>query len=95
MISHKRNNSRKIWCKINYAKQRSINHSQSSLKKFVKHLLNNKLLNNKLRQVIGIPMELDLALFLANLFLYFYKNKWIKKTKRSWDKKGNKICKYF
>jgi len=30
------------------------------------------------RQIIGIPMGSDPAPFFANLFLYFYENKWLK-----------------
>lgn len=29
------------------------------------------------RQLIGIPMGFDAALFIANLFLYFYEKKWL------------------
>ena len=34
------------------------------------------------RQIIGIPMGSDPAPFFANLFLYFYENKWLKELKR-------------
>ena len=32
-------------------------------------------------QIVGIPMGSDPAPFFANLFLYFYESKWIKRTK--------------
>lgn len=34
------------------------------------------------RQVVGIPMGSDPAPFFANLFLYYYENKWVKSLKR-------------
>ena len=34
------------------------------------------------KQVIGIPMGSDPAPFMANLFLYFYENKWLMKLKK-------------
>ena len=60
--------------------------TKMSLKKSIKYLLNNcffKFGDKVLRQVIGIPMGSDPAPFMANLFLYFYENKWILKTKKS------------
>ena len=35
------------------------------------------------RQVIGIPMGYDPAPYFANLFLYFYESKWLKKIQRT------------
>ena len=60
--------------------------TKASLKKSIKYLLNNcffKFGDRILKQVIGIPMGSDPAPFMANLFLYFYENKWILKNKKS------------
>ena len=38
--------------------------------------------NQLFKQVIGIPMGSDPAPFMANLFLYFYENKWVQNLKR-------------
>ena len=35
------------------------------------------------QQIIGIPMGSDPAPFFANLFLYFYESKWLRKLQRS------------
>ena len=34
------------------------------------------------RQIIGIPMDSDTALFMTNLFLYYYQSKWLLDTKK-------------
>ena len=60
--------------------------TKASLKKSVKYILNNCFFSfgNKIfQQVIGIPMGSDPAPFMANLFLFFYENKWVLKTKKS------------
>ena len=60
--------------------------NKTCLKKSVKYLLNNcffKFGNIILRQAIGIPMGSDPAPFMANLFLYYFENKWILKMKKS------------
>ena len=56
-----------------------------TLKHAIKYLLDNCYfsLGNKLfKQVIGIPMGSDPAPFLANLFLHYYENKWIRTNKK-------------
>ena len=60
--------------------------TKSSLKNSVKWLLNNcyfKLDNKIFRQISGTSMGFNLALFFANLFLFYYKNEWIKKVKKT------------
>ena len=69
------------------------NHSQyktvfnnSSIKAAVRYLMNNcyfTLGNHLFRQIIGIPMGSDPAPYFANLFLYFYESKWLKKIQRT------------
>ena len=59
--------------------------SKSSLKNSIKYLLDNcyfKFGNKIFKQVIGIPMGSDPAPFMANLFLYYYENKWILSMKK-------------
>ena len=43
------------------------------------------------RQVIGIPMGSDPAPFMANLFLYFYENKWVRTLKKTDLNKARKF----
>jgi len=55
------------------------------LKAAIKYLLDNSyftLGENIFRQIIGIPMGSDPAPFFANLFLYFYENKWMLALKK-------------
>ena len=47
------------------------------------------------RQVIGIPMGSDPAPFMANLFLYFYENKWLESTKKHDLIKSRKFANVF
>ena len=47
------------------------------------------------RQVIGIPMGSDPAPFMANLFLYFYENKWLQSTKKQDLIKARKFSNVF
>ena len=47
------------------------------------------------RQIIGIPMGTDCAPYIANLFLYYYENKWMNTMKTSVEKKHQvmyKLC---
>ena len=58
----------------------SIGFTQNSLKIAVKHLIQNSFFtvgNTTIKQTIGIPMGIDPAPFWANLFLYFYEDKYI------------------
>ena len=51
----------------------------------MKYLLENcyfELGSNIFRQVTGVPMGSDTALFFANLFLFYCDSKWIKKVTR-------------
>ena len=60
--------------------------SKSSFKQAVRYLMNNCFFTVGtllFRQIIGIPMGSDPAPFMANLFLYYYENKWINKLKKS------------
>ena len=43
------------------------------------------------RQVIGIPMGSDPAPFIANLFWYYYKSKWVKNLKEDGLQKARRI----
>ena len=55
------------------------------IKQSIRYLVNNcffKLGDKIFRQVIGIPMGLDPAPFMANLFLYHYENKWVRGLKK-------------
>ena len=54
--------------------------SKSSLKRAVRHLIENchyTVGNLVMRQCIGIPMGIDPAPFWANLYLYYYEEKYI------------------
>ena len=51
--------------------------------------------NRLFRQVIGIPMGSDPAPFFANLFLYYYENKWVKSLKRIDAIRARKFCHTF
>ena len=60
--------------------------TKSSLKNATKYLIENcffKLGSKIFKQIIGIPMGSDPAPFFANLFLYHYEDKWIRKLKKS------------
>ena len=59
---------------------------RDSLKNAVKYLITNSYftVGSKIfRQIIGIPMGSDPAPFFANLFLYYYENKWISNLKKT------------
>ena len=47
------------------------------------------------RQIIGIFLRTDPAPFFANLFLYHYKNKWIKKKKKNDITQARRIANAF
>lgn len=60
--------------------------TKSSLKNAVKWLLNNcyfKLGNKIFKQITGTSMGFYLALFFGNIFLFYYKNEWIKTVKKT------------
>ena len=62
-----------------------INFSKTSLKLAINYLLDNcyfTLGTMCFRQLIGIPMGSDPAPFMANLFLYYFENKWLQDTKK-------------
>ena len=66
--------------------KRKICFSKTSFKEAVKYLMSNCFFtigSLLFRQVIGIHMGSDPAPFMANLFLYYYENKWINKLKKS------------
>ena len=59
--------------------------SKSSSRSFIKYRINNcnfKFENKVCQQIIGILVGSDAARFMAVFFLYYYKNKWILKTKK-------------
>ena len=47
------------------------------------------------KQVIGIPMGSDPAPFKANLFLYYFENKWMKNLKKENLKKARRFARVF
>ena len=60
--------------------------TKEDIKEALKYLLSNCYftIGNKLfRQIIGIPMGSDPAPYFANLFLYYYENKWVCNLKRT------------
>ena len=62
-----------------------ICYDRNMIKQSIRYLVNNcffKLGDKIFRQVIGIPMGLDPAPFMANLFLYHYENKWVRGLKK-------------
>ena len=64
----------------------SIYFSKSQLKEAVKYLIENCYFTVGtilLQQIIGIPMGLDPAPFLANFFLYFYESGWLKTMRKT------------
>ena len=71
---------------------------KKSLKLAVKYLLENcyfTIGNNVFRQCIGIPMGSDPAPFFANLFLYYYENKWLNKLRKTDLQKARKFTNTF
>ena len=76
----------------------AITFDKSSLKLAINFLLDQCYFNvgNLIfRQVIGIPMGSDPAPFMANLFLYFYENKWLESTKKHSLYKARKFSNVF
>ena len=60
--------------------------SKDKVKEAVSYLLDNYYFtigDRIFKQVIGIPMGSDHAPFMANLFLYFYESKYLKKLKKT------------
>ena len=58
---------------------------KKDIKKVLEFIMNNayfQVNNQVFQQVIGIPMGSDPAPFVANLFLYFYENKFLDKLKK-------------
>ena len=61
-------------------------YDQAMVKNALKYLMENCFftLGSKLfRQIIGIPMGSDRAPYMANLFLYYYENKWVRTLKKA------------
>ena len=59
---------------------------KEEIKEAVAYLVSNSYLtigSKIFRQIIGIPMGSDPAPFFANLFLYYYENKWINGLKKT------------
>ena len=60
--------------------------NKTGIKAAVRYLMNNCYFtvgNHLFRQIIGIPMGSDPAPYFANLFLYFYESRWVKKIQRT------------
>ena len=75
-----------------------IVYSKANLKLAIRYLMSNcyfSLGNRVFKQIIGIPMGSDPAPFFANLFLYFYENKWIRNLQRSNLTKARKFSTVF
>ena len=73
-------------------------YDKHSIKRALNYLLNNCFfsLGGKLfRQIIGIPMGSDPAPYMANLFLYYYENKWARELKKSNLYKARKLTNIF
>ena len=71
---------------------------KQKMKDAVKFLLSNCFftVGSKIfRQIIGIPMGSDPAPFFANLFLYFYEDKWMDSLKKSALIRARKLCYLF
>ena len=47
------------------------------------------------QQMVGIPMGSDHALFITSLFLYYFEDKWIWKTKRKYFEIAQKFGNFF
>ena len=59
-------------------------YTQKKVKEVLNYVMKNayfQINNQVFQQIIGIPMGSDPAPFIANLFLYFYKNKFLDKLK--------------
>ena len=75
-----------------------ICYNKEKVKSAVKYLIDNCYftLGGKLyRQSIGIPMGSDPAPFMANLFLYYYENQWIRNLKKTDLKRARLFCNTF
>ena len=83
---------------VSNCKKTGLLFDRKSTKEAVKYLMNNCFftLGEKIfRQTIGIPMGSDPAPFMANLFLYYYENKWIKSLKKENLQKARKFLHTF
>ena len=72
--------------------------NKTSSKKAIEFLMNNChfTIGNKIfQQIIGIPMGSDPAPFFANLFLYYFENKWLRNLQRSNLQKARKFSNTF
>ena len=79
---------------VSRGNKNSVIFDKASVKDSLKYLMNNcffTLGNKVFRQVIGIPMGSDPAPFMANLFLYFYENKWVRTLKKTDLNKARKF----
>ena len=77
-------NSGGFWLRSKSKTRRS--YSLHEIKSCLKFLINNSVLqvgSKIFRQVIGIPIGSDPTPFFANLFLFFYKSKWLKSIKNT------------
>ena len=71
--------------KKNNAKE-SISFSKAEVKNAIKYLIENCFFSVGIYvfcQIIGIPMGTDPAPFMANFFLYYYENKYLRKLKKT------------
>ena len=75
---------RAFWTDVHH--ERQITFSKDSIKQALHYLMNNCFFsagNLLFRQAIGIPMGSDPAPFMANLFLFYYEDKFMKSLKFS------------
>ena len=73
-------------------------YDKEKVKSAVKYLIDNcyfTLGGQLYRQSIGIPMGSDPAPFMANLFLFYYENKWIRNLKKTDLKRARRFCNTF
>ena len=83
---------------VNENQPNNITFDKISLKLAINYLLDNcyfSIGNMVFRQVIGIPMGSDPAPFMANLFLYFYENRYVLNLKKQNLMLARRFCNTF
>ena len=91
------NSTGAYWVKDN-SNMKGNKYTKSSIKTALKFLLDNCYFtvgNLLFRQVIGIPMGSDPALFFANLFLFYYESEWLQNLKNSQYHRARKFGNVF
>ena len=90
------NNSGASW--VSKDSKSELKFNKKVIKDAMKYLMDNCYFTfgNKLfRQIIGIPMGSDPAPFMANLFLYYFENKWVKNLKKGSLQRARKFMHTF